>query len=112
MFLPEGHRPPPFSPDRPPVVSEPDVAMSQPNLFIANGTCYTGKGAQADSAFIPCGYAAFDHLPCCSRGDMCLADRACYNGQFGTTYLIGCTDPEYRDDKCPQKQFGEFCRWR
>lgn len=82
MFPPEGRRPPPFTPGRPPVASEPDAAMSQPNPFIANGTCYTGKGARADSAFIPCGNAAFGHLPCCSRGDMCLADRACYNGQM------------------------------
>lgn len=88
----------------------PDVAMSQPNPFIANGTCYTGKGARADSAFIPCGNAVFGHLTCCSRGDMCLADRACYNGQFGTTYLIGCTDPEYSNEKCPEKQFSECCR--
>ncbi|KAK1835036.1 hypothetical protein QBC39DRAFT_183017 [Podospora conica] len=79
--------------------------MSQPNPYISNGTCYTGKDAQADSDFIPCGNAAFGHLSCCSKGDMCLADRACYNGQFGTTYLIGCTDPEYSDGKCPQKQF-------
>lgn len=69
------------------MASEPDAAMSQPNPFTANGTCYTRKGARADSAFIPCGNAAFGPLPC------------------------WCTDPEYSDEKCPQKQFGEFCRW-
>lgn len=85
--------------------------MSQPNPFIANGTCYTGKGARADSVFIPCRNAAFGHLPCCSRRHV-PRRPGLLQWSFGTTYLIGCTDPEYSDDKCPQKQFGEFCRWR
>lgn len=86
--------------------------MGEPNIFVSNGTCYSGPGKKLDSSFIPCGNAAFGHYTCCGAGDNCLVDNACW-GQHGTgygsslTYLAGCTDPEYKDPSCPKKEFGK-----
>lgn len=74
------------------------------NAFISNGTCYYGPGEKAASVFFPCGNDALGHKTCCQAGDMCLSNRACYNGEFGVTYLAGCSDPDYEDDSCPDKQ--------
>lgn len=73
------------------------------NIFISNGTCYSAAGQQADDAIIPCGNAVHGPLTCCQQGDMCLSSQACYNDEFGVTYLAGCSDPEYEDDSCPDK---------
>ncbi|KAK0741567.1 hypothetical protein B0T18DRAFT_432655 [Schizothecium vesticola] len=82
--------------------------MSGPNIFLSNGTCYTGPGQKLHESFIPCGNAAFGHITCCGAGDNCLANDACW-GIHGTgygsslTYMAGCTDPEYKDPSCPKK---------
>lgn len=34
---------------------------------------------------------------------MCLSSNACYNAQFGVTYVAGCTDKNYKDGMCPDK---------
>ena len=87
--------------------------MSQPNIFVSNGTCYTSGGKEADSSFIPCGNDAFGHVQCCAAGDTCLEKNACFGahgptGGKGTllTYLSGCSDKDYKDSSCPSK--GEF----
>lgn len=74
------------------------------NPFISNGTCYFEAGEQSAAVFFPCGNDALGHKPCCQSGDMCLANKACYNGEFGVTYLAGCSDPDYNDSSCPDKQ--------
>lgn len=87
--------------------------MSDQNIFLSNGTCYTGPGQKLHESFIPCGNAAFGHITCCGAGDNCLADDACW-GIHGTgygsylTYMAGCTDPEYKDPSCPKKIIGEY----
>ncbi|OAP54509.1 hypothetical protein AYL99_10957 [Fonsecaea erecta] len=80
--------------------------MADYNPDISNGTCYYYDGTQADSRYIPCGNVALGHKSCCESLDMCLSSHACYNGQFGVTYLAGCTDSSYDDPVCPDK--GEF----
>ena len=88
--------------------------MGDANIFISNGTCYTAAGKKLDSSFIPCGNAAFGHQTCCGAGDNCLGDKACF-GIHGTgygsylTYMAGCTDPDYKDGSCPDKEgIGQF----
>ncbi|KAK1835035.1 hypothetical protein QBC39DRAFT_182936 [Podospora conica] len=82
--------------------------MGDQNIFLSNGTCYTGPGQRLHESFIPCGNAAFGHITCCGAGDNCLANDACW-GIHGTgygsslTYMAGCTDPEYKDPSCPKK---------
>ncbi|KAK5327289.1 hypothetical protein LTR93_002673 [Exophiala xenobiotica] len=78
-------------------------AMAGYNPDISNGTCYYGSGNQAPSRFIPCGNSALGHKTCCESQDMCLSSRACYNAQYGVTYLAGCTDPDYENEACPDK---------
>ncbi|KAF2118648.1 hypothetical protein BDV96DRAFT_568275 [Lophiotrema nucula] len=83
--------------------------MSDPNILVSNGTCYTAAGKELDKTFIPCGNDAFGHQTCCGVGDNCLADNACF-GVYGTgygselTYFGGCTDPDYKDASCPDKK--------
>ncbi|KIW12797.1 hypothetical protein PV08_07984 [Exophiala spinifera] len=81
-------------------------AMAGFNPDISNGTCYYNSGSEAPSRFIPCGNAAIRHKSCCESSDMCLSSHACYNAQYGVTYLAGCTDPDYEDEACPVK--GDF----
>ncbi|KAK3323882.1 hypothetical protein B0T19DRAFT_463754 [Cercophora scortea] len=71
-------------------------------IDISNGTCYSEANTELDQSFIPCGNVAFGHIHCCSTGDKCLGDNACWNGQ-GATYLAGCTDSDYLDASCPDK---------
>jgi len=73
------------------------------NPFISNGTCYIGPSVRADASFIPCGNDAYGHKTCCGINDVCLSSKACYNSAFGITYLLGCSDPEYKDSNCPKK---------
>ena len=86
--------------------------MSDPNILVSNGTCYTAAGQKLDSSFIPCGNDAFGHQTCCGAGDNCLADHSCFGihgSGYGSslTYLAGCSDPDYKDASCPQKDVGE-----
>ncbi|KAF2442226.1 hypothetical protein P171DRAFT_64137 [Karstenula rhodostoma CBS 690.94] len=83
--------------------------MSDLDIFVSNGTCYTKAGEKLDKSFIPCGNSAFGFQTCCGAGDNCLADNACF-GQHGDgygsqlTYQAGCTDPDYKDKSCPDKK--------
>lgn len=77
--------------------------MSDYDPDISNGTCYYKDGLRLPSRYIPCGNKALGHKTCCESLDMCLSSRACYNGQYGVTYLAGCTDPNYQDESCPDK---------
>ncbi|KAK3985888.1 hypothetical protein QBC44DRAFT_151121 [Cladorrhinum sp. PSN332] len=78
------------------------------NILVSNGTCYSAAGDELDKSFIPCGNAAFGPQTCCGAGDICLRNNACF-GYHGTgygsalTYQAGCTDPEYKDQSCPDK---------
>jgi hypothetical protein len=78
--------------------------MADPNQSVSNGTCFWAPNIESDPRFIPCGNAAFGDVHCCQAGDYCLADGACYNDRWGTTYLAGCTDVFYEDPSCPDKQ--------
>ncbi|KAK0649958.1 hypothetical protein B0T16DRAFT_324568, partial [Cercophora newfieldiana] len=73
------------------------------SINVSNGTCYTARGTKASSAFIPCGNDAFGHVTCCGKGDWCLGSNACWNQEFGVTYLLGCSDPNFQDPNCPDK---------
>lgn len=79
------------------------------DLFIANGTCYFADNRKADAAMMPCGNDANDHVACCQAGDYCLESSVCFNGDFGVTYIAGCSDPDYEHPSCPNKfdHFGE-----
>jgi hypothetical protein len=78
--------------------------MGNPDLYISNGTCYYGAGKLADDSFLPCGNSAFGHVHCCTTGEMCLDQNACYSDRFGTTYLAGCSDINYENARCPDKK--------
>ncbi|RYP68487.1 hypothetical protein DL771_006639 [Monosporascus sp. 5C6A] len=80
-----------------------------PNIFVSNGTCYSALGEELDRSFIPCGNDAFGHQTCCGAGDNCLTNNACFgiHGEgYGSylTYMAGCTDPDYEDQSCPDKE--------
>ncbi|RYO97077.1 hypothetical protein DL764_007372 [Monosporascus ibericus] len=80
-----------------------------PNIFVSNGTCYSAPGEELDGSFIPCGNDAFGHQTCCGAGDNCLSNNACFgiHGEgYGSylTYMAGCTDPDYEDQGCPDKE--------
>jgi hypothetical protein len=77
--------------------------MSAPDVLISNGTCYLAAGEQASSNFIPCGNDYYGHKSCCQAGDLCLSNNACFNDQYGVTYLAGCSDESYSDSSCPDK---------
>ncbi|KIW67879.1 hypothetical protein PV04_07094 [Phialophora macrospora] len=79
--------------------------MGDHNPDISNGTCYYYDGYEADSRYIPCGNAALGPKVCCESLDMCLSSGACYNAQYGVTYLAGCTVQTYDDPICPKKTF-------
>ncbi|KAK3389520.1 hypothetical protein B0H63DRAFT_463902 [Podospora didyma] len=71
---------------------------------ITNGTCYWAAGKRLDSVFSPVGNAALGHHWCCQLGDKAMKDNSCYHDPTDTTYLAGCTDPEYLDSSCPDKK--------
>lgn len=81
-----------------------------PNVYVSNGTCYTGPGLEADAAMIPCGNAYFQPQSCCQHNDHCLESSVCYNAYYGVTYVAGCTDKLYDARVCPDKfnDPGEF----
>ncbi|KAK6074614.1 hypothetical protein SCUP234_08144 [Seiridium cupressi] len=83
--------------------------MSDQNIYISNGTCYSAAGKKLDGSFVPCGNDAFGHQTCCGAGDNCLADNACFGvhgSGYGSylTYMAGCSDPDYKDASCPDKE--------
>lgn len=55
------------------------VEADQNPLVVSKGTCYYKAGAQANSAYIPCGNSAYGVYSCCMAGDQCLSSNACYN---------------------------------
>ncbi|KAK8101089.1 hypothetical protein PG999_011463 [Apiospora kogelbergensis] len=78
--------------------------MADANLLISNGTCYMSANKEAYKDYIPCGNAASgQHYQCCSTGDTCLSSNACFNFDYRTTYLVGCTDESYKAGVCPNK---------
>ncbi len=78
--------------------------MSSYNPNISDGFCfYDNSGNEAPGIFIPCGNSDGGHVSCCESQDNCLSSNACYNAQFGVTYLAGCTDKNYEDTACPYK---------
>lgn len=85
----------------------PELAMADDddnNPWISWGRCFfDNSGDESPSRYIPCGNSNFGHISCCESGDMCLSSGACYNGQYGVTYLSGCTDQAYKDKSCPAK---------
>lgn len=80
--------------------------MNDINVLISNGTCYYGVGMESSDNVIPCGNAANDVYPCCQAGDFCLEYNVCYNANYSTTYLAGCTDPEF-GRSCPVKDHSD-----
>ncbi|KAL1875786.1 hypothetical protein Daus18300_002977 [Diaporthe australafricana] len=77
--------------------------MSAINLLISNGTCYYAPGKKATSNVIPCGNAASGTQQCCQEGDYCLEYNVCFNANYTTTYLAGCTDEDFTSPNCPGK---------
>ncbi|RKU49147.1 hypothetical protein DL546_008226 [Coniochaeta pulveracea] len=80
------------------------MADTEITPWISNGTCYLAANVPSDPIYIPCGNDAFGHKACCQAGDKCLENNACYNFEFGNTYLVGCSDPDYEDQSCPDKK--------
>lgn len=80
--------------------------MADPDPSVSNGTCFFMPAVYflSDRSYIPCGNAAFGNIHCCQAGDHCLEEGACYNEEYGTTYLAGCTDFNYKDVSCPDKK--------
>jgi hypothetical protein len=80
------------------------MSSGEDDPYVAFGRCFfDDSGEEMPSRFIPCGNANFGVVTCCESGDMCLSSNACYNGQYGMTYVGGCTDETYQDDSCPDK---------
>jgi hypothetical protein len=88
--------------DKPPHIT---CTMSgSDNPYVSFGRCYfDDSGDEAPDRFIPCGNINFGNVTCCQSQDMCLSSNACYNPQYGMTYVAGCTDESYQDDSCPPK---------
>lgn len=90
--------------------------MSNSDIFISKGKCYSAKGEELDDSFIPCGNDDFGHVACCGRGDTCLTNNSCFGihgSGYGSylTYMAGCTDSDYKDSSCPNKDIGQSpCR--
>ncbi|KAH6631527.1 hypothetical protein F5144DRAFT_648306 [Chaetomium tenue] len=78
--------------------------MVDPDPFVSNGTCYYAARTFMVGVLIPYGNVAFGNIHCCQKGDHCLEEGACYNEEYGTTYLAGCTDLYYEDASCPDKK--------
>ena len=74
-----------------------------PDVLFSNGSCFWAPNKAAHDTFIPCGNDYFEHFPCCKAGNNCLSNSACYDPEHGTTYIAGCSDPEYKDKSCPDK---------
>ncbi|KAM0272204.1 hypothetical protein ACHAQH_008805 [Verticillium albo-atrum] len=85
--------------------------MASRDAFISNGTCYYAAGQESIDSMLPCGNDAFGRISCCQQGDMCLTSNACYNQQFGVTYLSGCSDPTYSHRNCPGKGAYDSTPW-
>ena len=53
------------------------------DILKPNGTCYSNHNKEAADEYIPCGNAGLlgTHFACCSRGDKCLSNNACYHGK-------------------------------
>ncbi|KAF3760953.1 hypothetical protein M406DRAFT_343098 [Cryphonectria parasitica EP155] len=83
----------------------------QPNIFISNGTCYSGPNHEADPAMIPCGNSFYGAISCCQAQDACLLSGVCFNFQYYTTYISGCTDSEYKSPVCPNKFEDKDAPW-
>ncbi|KAJ0119501.1 hypothetical protein J7T55_013703 [Diaporthe amygdali] len=81
--------------------------MSAINVLISNGTCYYAAGRKASSNIIPCGNAANGAQQCCQEGDFCLEYNVCFNANYTTTYLAGCTDEDFTSPNCPGKGTSE-----
>ncbi|KAK5655111.1 hypothetical protein OQA88_6010 [Cercophora sp. LCS_1] len=77
------------------------------DINLAVGDCYIAPGVRADEGFFSCGNSRYGYKTCCGAGDTCLKANACYNARFGLTYLLGCSDPDYRDSSCPDKVFDD-----
>lgn len=76
--------------------------VEEPNVFVSNGTCYSGPN-HAAADLLPCGNDYYGHVGCCQYKDNCLLGSACFNNEYGVTYVAGCTDPTYNDSTCPYK---------
>ncbi|KAM0330132.1 hypothetical protein ACHAQA_004305 [Verticillium albo-atrum] len=85
--------------------------MASRDAFISNGTCFFAPGQESIDSMLPCGNDAFGRVSCCQQGDMCLTSNACYNQQFGVTYLAGCSDPTYDHRSCPDKGAFDSTPW-
>lgn len=81
---------------------------TSPNLNqdLSSGVCYKDTDDLASLGYIPCGNSALGHKSCCQAFDMCLSSNACYNAQYGVTYIAGCTDKDYEHHTCPEKPTG------
>jgi hypothetical protein len=82
------------------------VKMADPDPSVSNGTCFYAPQRMVfiGGLYLPCGNEAFGNIHCCQAGDHCLEEGACYNEKYGTTYLAGCTDFDYKDASCPDKK--------
>ena len=67
-----------------------------------DGTCYTSAGMKGNVDVAPCSDTE-QSVACCNLGDICLENNACFNYEYGVTYIYGCTDPSYTDPACPYK---------
>ncbi|KAK6076025.1 hypothetical protein SCUP234_07525 [Seiridium cupressi] len=79
--------------------------MTSYDTAVSNGTCYWRIGEEAGRDFIPCGnaYSSEVNFQCCTLGDVCFDNGACYNADYGATYFAACTDPDYKASECPDK---------
>lgn len=84
-------------------IGQEDKMPDEINLFVSNGTCYSGPYREADKQMLPCGNDANDHVACCQAGDNCLKSNVCFNIAFGVTYVAGCSDVTYQHPTCPYK---------
>ena len=76
------------------------VATSQ-----AHAQCYYAANKLASSDYIPCGDTSNgQEQSCCHLGDNCLVDGVCFSLSTGMTYIAGCTDSSYEDERCGAQQ--------
>ncbi|KAI1303296.1 hypothetical protein F5Y03DRAFT_407289 [Xylaria venustula] len=78
--------------------------MSDIDLDVSNGSCWSNVNVALEDDYIPCGNAADGNsYACCHYGDNCLSSNACYHAKFGITYLAGCTSQDFSGPACQNK---------
>jgi hypothetical protein len=77
-----------------------------PGSYKSYPRCYYDVGKLAPADIIPCyapGVPSTEPVACCKKGNKCMEQGTCYDGDSTVTYQYGCTDSSYEHENCPWK---------